>query len=139
LSEDGVEITIDHIKPKSMGGKDTLENYQPMCSLCNYEKGNGLKLVRYLDIKNKEDLVGKDLWMKGRKKFIYKGTFERVGINHHTNSEEIFIASERGSSYKICDRVYLDYPVPLKMVETQGGKPPSLPLEKRTVTPSSTL
>jgi len=39
-SESGVEIpmTVDHIKPKSKGGKDNLNNLQPLCYLCNQVK-----------------------------------------------------------------------------------------------------
>lgn len=44
LNEDGEEIlmTKDHILPKSLGGKDTLENLQPMCTICNGLKGNNI-------------------------------------------------------------------------------------------------
>lgn len=40
--KDGKEIlmTKDHIKPKSLGGTDTLDNYQTMCASCNSKKGN---------------------------------------------------------------------------------------------------
>jgi 5-methylcytosine-specific restriction endonuclease McrA len=33
-------MTIDHILPRSKGGKDTLENLQPMCSSCNAKKAD---------------------------------------------------------------------------------------------------
>lgn len=35
-------MTKDHIIPKSLGGKDAMDNYQVMCYECNYKKGNGL-------------------------------------------------------------------------------------------------
>ena len=40
--DNGKEIlmTKDHIIPKSMGGKDKMDNYQTMCIRCNMEKGN---------------------------------------------------------------------------------------------------
>lgn len=38
---DEVLMTIDHIHAKSKGGKDTMENYQPMCTICNYLKSDG--------------------------------------------------------------------------------------------------
>ena len=43
LDKDGNEVLItkDHIIPKSKGGKNSLENYQPMCEYCNSKKGNG--------------------------------------------------------------------------------------------------
>lgn len=37
-----VLMTKDHIIPKSKGGKNELENYQPMCLVCNNKKGNCL-------------------------------------------------------------------------------------------------
>lgn len=47
IDDQGNEVlmTKDHIIPKFQGGKDDLENLQPMCSRCN------------CDIKNKEDLA----------------------------------------------------------------------------------
>lgn len=33
-------ITIDHIKPRSIGGPDHISNYQPMCMLHNSQKNN---------------------------------------------------------------------------------------------------
>jgi 5-methylcytosine-specific restriction endonuclease McrA len=36
-------MTIDHIIPRSKGGKDTLKNLDPMCSGCNARKGNALE------------------------------------------------------------------------------------------------
>ncbi len=35
-----VLMTKDHIKPKSLGGRNHHSNYQTMCTLCNGEKGN---------------------------------------------------------------------------------------------------
>ena len=41
--EDGNEVLMkkDHIIPKSLGGKDRLDNMQTMCCICNGKKGNG--------------------------------------------------------------------------------------------------
>ena len=41
--DEEVLMTIDHILPKSKGGPNHLNNYQPMCGPCNWKKGNSLK------------------------------------------------------------------------------------------------
>lgn len=40
--KDGKEVlfTKDHIQPRASGGKDIMENYQVMCSICNSQKRN---------------------------------------------------------------------------------------------------
>lgn len=40
--KDGKEIlfTKDHIFPKSRGGKNEIENYQTMCTICNLKKSD---------------------------------------------------------------------------------------------------
>lgn len=42
IDKNGEEImmTKDHIIPKSRGGKNHIDNYQPMCIKCNVNKGN---------------------------------------------------------------------------------------------------
>jgi hypothetical protein len=37
---EGVELHVDHIIPKDLGGKATLENGQTLCSRCNFLKKN---------------------------------------------------------------------------------------------------
>jgi 5-methylcytosine-specific restriction endonuclease McrA len=37
-----VLMTVDHIIPKSKGGPNHIDNYQPMCEPCNAKKGNTL-------------------------------------------------------------------------------------------------
>lgn len=39
-SHDDVILHVDHIVPRSKGGKDTLENYQTLCDVCNIGKSN---------------------------------------------------------------------------------------------------
>ena len=39
-SEDGKLMTKDHIKPKSKGGSDHMDNLQTMCTICNGKKGD---------------------------------------------------------------------------------------------------
>ena len=40
--KNGKEIlfTKDHIIPKAKGGKNTMDNYQTMCAVCNREKAD---------------------------------------------------------------------------------------------------
>jgi hypothetical protein len=38
-----IMITKDHIIPRSKGGEDSLDNYQPMCILCNGHKANNME------------------------------------------------------------------------------------------------
>lgn len=42
INKDGYEVlmTKDHIIPKSLGGPNSIDNYQPMCSPCNSNKGS---------------------------------------------------------------------------------------------------
>ncbi len=44
INSDGNEVLItkDHIVPKSLGGKNQMNNYQTMCAECNTEKGNNI-------------------------------------------------------------------------------------------------
>jgi hypothetical protein len=39
-AHDGAILHIDHIIPKSKGGKNTIDNYQTLCHLCNIGKSN---------------------------------------------------------------------------------------------------
>lgn len=45
IESDGNEVlmTKDHIIPRSRGGKDNVENYQCMCTVCNREKGSKME------------------------------------------------------------------------------------------------
>lgn len=45
IDKNGKEVlmTKDHILPKSKGGQDHVDNYQPMCVRCNKAKGNNIE------------------------------------------------------------------------------------------------
>jgi len=60
--KDGVELHIDHIKPKDFGGEATIENGQTLCSQHNFLKKNfkqtetGKKMfIRLYDLAKKEN------------------------------------------------------------------------------------
>lgn len=40
ISAEKRALEVDHIVPKSLGGEDSLNNYQALCYLCNTNKGN---------------------------------------------------------------------------------------------------
>lgn len=42
------DLTIDHVIPKSLGGKNEIENYQTLCKKCNSFKGSF-----YIDLRNR--------------------------------------------------------------------------------------
>lgn len=48
LDENGEEVlmTKDHIIPRSRGGANKLFNYQPMCVICNVNKGSSLGMPK---------------------------------------------------------------------------------------------
>lgn len=47
-------FTIDHIHPKSKGGKDDINNYQMLCKLCNENKGDNSLNEPLIKEKNNE-------------------------------------------------------------------------------------
>jgi hypothetical protein len=99
-TDDLYPITVDHIIPKSLGGGEELENKQPMCAGCNFNKGNGVvrprktrktelppNMVSVLDLENPEkEVVGKTLWRRSGKSRTMKpvGEASSVAPNPHT-------------------------------------------------------
>ena len=49
-NDNEILFTKDHIIPKSLGGKDHIDNYQTMCSICNGTKGNS-EQIKYIERK----------------------------------------------------------------------------------------
>lgn len=83
--KEGVELHIDHIKPKDLGGKATLENGQTLCSQHNFIKKNlkqtetGKKMfIRLYDLAKSE---GNKELMKFCTDILE--TYERYDINSH--------------------------------------------------------
>jgi len=82
---DGVELQVDHIKPKSLGGKAVIENGQTLCAQHNFIKKNlkqtetGKKMyIRLYELAKKED--NKELLRFC--KAILK-VYEKYNINGH--------------------------------------------------------
>ena len=66
-------LTIDHIIPKSKGGKSTFENCVAACKPCNTKKGNQLpsKINMFLKVQPRQPTVSEFLRLK----------LEKLGIN----------------------------------------------------------
>ena len=54
-SDDGIQMTKDHIIPKSFGGVDNLNNMQTMCDRCNSKKSNKISIYDILKGEFKEN------------------------------------------------------------------------------------
>jgi hypothetical protein len=82
---DGVELQIDHIKPKDKGGKAEVENWQTLCAMHNFRKKNysqtetGKKMfINLLGLAKKNN----DAVLEGFCEDILS-TFEKHDINGH--------------------------------------------------------
>lgn len=83
--KDGVEIHADHIKPKDLGGKATLENGQTLCGAHNFLKKN----LKQTETGKKMFIRLYDLAKKSKDKKLIKfcteilEVFEKNKINGH--------------------------------------------------------
>lgn len=83
--KDGVELHVDHIKPKDLGGKAVIENGQTLCAQHNFMKKNfkqtetGKKMfIRLYELAKKEkNLILKDFCSQ------ILDVFEKNNINSH--------------------------------------------------------
>lgn len=115
-TEDNILMTKDHIKPKVAGGKDIIENLQPMCSICNSEKSGEypgvVKLthvksgkIRYF--KNLEEATQQliiDQFSQKCKKKSFKDTTKLI-INTVYKIQEAYTTGAHYMNYKweICE------------------------------------
>ena len=83
--EDGIELQVDHIKPKEFGGKAIIENGQTLCAQHNFLKKTykqtetGKKMfIRLYELAKKED----DISLINFTSEILS-VFEKYGINGH--------------------------------------------------------
>ncbi len=88
--EDGMELHIDHIKPKDLGGEAIIENGQVLCSRCNFLKKNlkqtetGKKMfIRLYELAKKEN--NKELLNFARQ---ILEVYEKNNINYHIKWEK---------------------------------------------------
>ena len=69
------ELSVDHVIPKSRGGKSSWENVVVACTACNTRKANrlmhevGMKLLRKPE-KPKMNLFQTDVWIKDWESFV---------------------------------------------------------------------
>ena len=83
--KDGVELHADHIKPKDLGGKATIENGQTLCAMHNFRKKNykqtesGKKMfIRLYELAKLENDIE-------TQKFCYEvlSVYKKFNINGH--------------------------------------------------------
>jgi len=83
--EDGVELHVDHIKPKYLGGKSTIENGQTLCAQHNFIK----KTLNQTETGKKMFIRLYELAKKEKNKELIAfcadilETYERHNINSH--------------------------------------------------------
>lgn len=83
--KDGVELHVDHIKPKDKGGEATIENGQVLCGQHNYQK----KMLNQTETGKKMFIRLYELAKAEKNEDLMKfcedvlGTYERHNINGH--------------------------------------------------------
>jgi 5-methylcytosine-specific restriction endonuclease McrA len=113
IDENGKEVlmTKDHIVPKSLGGKDELENYQPMCCTCNEKKGNS-----YGQSLNPNFTIKQKFVLKNTKTNLYlvvpRKKELKIQWNSNINSSSNFISDEdflNRLKGRVTEKTYINY------------------------------
>lgn len=82
ISADEKNIEVDHIFPKSLGGKDDLSNFQALCYSCNAAKRNtddtDFRLFKSLYEKREENCLFCEIQTKDRQRIIAENTLAYV-------------------------------------------------------------
>ncbi|MCL6536289.1 MAG: HNH endonuclease [Armatimonadetes bacterium] len=86
---DGVELHVDHIRPRYLGGRSEIENGQTLCAQCNFRKKvykqteTGKRMfIRLLQLAEKEG----DLQMVAFCREVLR-VYEKHGVNDHIRWE----------------------------------------------------
>jgi hypothetical protein len=121
-TDDLLPITVDHIIPKSLGGENHMDNYQPMCAPCNFRKGNGQSnqsssktpinradFVK-VDTMDPNFMIGKNIWkIRTLKTAKSIGIVDFIATNPHTNRlAAVVVKGDKHSYYDIEKSLYLE-------------------------------
>jgi 5-methylcytosine-specific restriction endonuclease McrA len=86
---DGVELHVDHIRPRHLGGRSEIENGQTLCAQCNFRKKvyrqteTGKRMfIRLLQLAEKE---GDQKMVEFCREVL--SVYERHGVNDHIHWE----------------------------------------------------
>ncbi len=74
-------LNVDHDKPKSKGGLDTLDNLQPMCVSCNRFKGNRTDLTIPFVVPNHIVFNHKKIWEENYEIVSGDAVFNKINGN----------------------------------------------------------
>lgn len=109
-TDDYYPFTIDHIVPSSKGGTNHLDNLQPMCCLCNWNKGDGEKdssirnkYPKFCKQDSEELKVGDFVWKRSGKKMKPVGEIVNIVVNDKHPMKELSaeIKDLEGSLYSL--------------------------------------
>ncbi len=88
--KDGLELHVDHIKPRYLGGKSEIENGQTLCAPCNFRKKTykqtetGKRMfIRLLKLAEKEGDTATAQFCRE-----VLNVYERHGVNDHIRWEQ---------------------------------------------------